>query len=44
VRWQASPQWSVAGGLRLLRGGVDNDELYNRVSSNAVTLSARYAF
>ncbi len=44
VRWQASPQWSVAGGLRLLRGGVDNDELYNKVSSNAVTLSARYAF
>jgi hypothetical protein len=44
VRWQASPQWSVAGGLRLLRGGVDNDELYNRVSSNAVTLSASYAF
>jgi hypothetical protein len=44
LRWQASPQWSVAGGLRLLRGGVDNDELHNIVSSNAVTLSARYAF
>jgi hypothetical protein len=44
VRWALGPGWSVAAGLRHLRGGVDNDELYNSVSATSATLSARWAF
>lgn len=44
VRWALGPGWSVAAGLRHLRGGVDNDELYNIVSATSATLSARWAF
>ncbi|MCA3177398.1 MAG: hypothetical protein O9345_18385 [Burkholderiaceae bacterium] len=44
VRWALAPGWSVAAGLRHLRGGVDNDELYNVVSTTSATLSARWAF
>jgi hypothetical protein len=44
VRWAIGPGWSVAAGLRHLRGGVDNDELYNVVSATTATLSARWAF
>lgn len=39
VRWALGSGWSVAAGLRHLRGGVDNDETYNVVSAT----SARFA-
>jgi hypothetical protein len=44
VRRALGPGWSVAAGLRHLRGGVDNDELYNVVSATSATLSVRFAF
>lgn len=44
VRYDLTPAWSLAAGLRHLRGGVDNDELYNSVSSTALSLSARWRF
>lgn len=44
ARYALGPSVSVAAGLRHLRGGVDNDELLNKVESTAFTLSARYAF
>ncbi len=44
LRWTLGPGWSVAAGLRHLRGGVDNDELYNRVAATSGTLSARWSF
>ena len=44
VRYDLTPAWSLAAGLRHLRGGVDNDELYNSVSSTALSRSARWRF
>lgn len=44
IRWALGPGWSVAAGLRHLRGGIDNDELYSIVSGTSATLSARFAF
>jgi hypothetical protein len=44
LRWAAGPGWSIAAGLRHLRGGVDNDELYNVVAATSATVSARWAF
>lgn len=44
VRYDLTPAWSFAAGLRYLRGGVDTDELYNSVSSTALSLSARWRF
>jgi hypothetical protein len=44
LRWSPTASWSFAAGLRHLRGGVDNDEIYNSVSVTAATLSARFAF
>lgn len=44
VRYDLTPAWSLAAGLRHLRGGVDTDELYNSVSSTALSLSARWRF
>jgi len=44
VRYDLTPAWSLSAGLRHLRGGVDTDELYNSVSSTALSLSARWRF
>jgi hypothetical protein len=44
LRRDAAPGWSVAAGVRHLRGGVDNDELYNIVAATSVTLSVRGSF
>ena len=44
LRWTPGAHWSVAAGLRHLRGGVDNDELHNMVAATSGTLSARWSF
>jgi hypothetical protein len=44
LRWTLAPGWSVTAGVRHLRGGVDNDELYNIVAATSATLSARWSF
>jgi hypothetical protein len=44
VRWAPGPGASFAVGLRHLRGGVDNDTLYNVVAATAATVSARWSF
>ena len=44
LRWTSGASWSIAAGVRHLRGGVDNDELYNTVSATSGTLSARWSF
>jgi hypothetical protein len=44
LRYAITPSVSVAAGVRHLRGGVDNDELLNKVEATSFTLSARYAF
>lgn len=44
LRWAPAPGWSVAAGVRHLRGGVDNDELHNLVSATSGTVSVRGSF
>ena len=44
LRRDLAPGWSVAAGVRHLRGGVDNDEVLNRVAATSATLSLRASF
>ena len=44
LRWSPGAAWSLAAGVRHLRGGVDTDELYNMVTATSATLSARWSF
>lgn len=44
LRRDIAPGWSVAAGVRHLRGGVDNDEVMNRVAATSATVSLRASF
>ena len=44
VNYDINKNWAIGGGLRVLEGGADNDEVYNFAQFNYALISAGYRF